>query len=893
MDQIYIGNFSKGLTKNRLPFNIDNDAFPMLYNFYIWRGRAKRKRGTYLLGQLENQIEMSQTPNNWQVQAPILNELTGQAYNLISGFSLGSSASITPGSIEVTGVIDGTTYTDPAGDGVLVATGGTGTGGTINYASGLITIYAGGGQVITGTFSYYPGLPVMGLEDLVKDGTDSNFPLLLSFDTDFAYQFNESASPKYFYSVSYYKGSNNPVEWHGQDYQQFWSTNYQGAFWATNNNPGMLFENISTITVGNPTIITTASAHGLVTGDYVWFNEITGADAGLLNYQTLQITKTGANTFTVAVDTTGKAINNSGIFQTLTATPPGITADGIKWYDGDPTSGTGYPTTTNYGWVNFAPPLTATTTGIVDFPANLYYLVGALMITPFKDRLLFFSPWVQTSTGQPIQLPDTVIWSWNGTPYYTTSGVSPNYTSVLVPTNQTANPTAYYVDETGKGGYLSSGLDQNIVTISDNEDVILVGFTGRQTRFVYTGNDFSPFLFFNINSELGSSCTFSSISLDRGGIAIGSYGVTMTTQQSSQRIDLDIPDEVFSIMNENNGNLRVNSARDFYREWIYFCYPSDSSTWKFPTRTFLYNYREGFWGVLYENFTAHGRYRSTDGYTWATVPFESWNTWTETWNSGVINAEFPVVVGGNPQGYVLVKGQGTGEGNSGTIIALSQSSTGNTQINSINHCVEQGDYLYFTGFIFTSVVDDTISNIVGMVIEIVDANNFIVDINYPTYGSYLGNGKYARLSQPLLQTKQFPIYWQEGRQVRLGTQQYLMDFTSSGQCTVNIYLSMDPTNAWNDPLINVAPNSLLYSQLMYTCPESSNIGLTPANTNLQMPTASSQKQIWHRFNTSLQGDSVQIGITLSDTQMRDLNLATAELSLHGIVLNVSRGPLLA
>ena len=65
-------------------------------------------------------------------------------------------------------------------------------------------------------------------------------------------------------------------------------------------------------------------------------------------------------------------------------------------------------------------------------------------------------------------------------------------------------------------------------------------------------------------------------------------GIILTTQQSSQRIDLVIPDSVFQIQALNNGAQRVNSARDFYREWIYFSYPVNNSSWKFPTQTFLW-----------------------------------------------------------------------------------------------------------------------------------------------------------------------------------------------------------------------------------------------------------------------------------------------------------------
>ena len=120
-----------------------------------------------------------------------------------------------------------------------------------------------------------------------------------------------------------------------------------------------------------------------------------------------------------------------------------------------------------------------------------------------------------------------------------------------------------------------------------------------------------------------------------------------------------------------------------------------------------------------------------------------------------------------------------------------------------------------------------------------------------------------------------------------------MDYTANAQVTVNVYLSQDPDDIWNTPQPLSATSSLVYSQLMYTCPESTNIGLTPANSNLQMPTAQGQYQIWHRFNTSLIGDSVQIGITLSDAQMRNLTYATSEITLQGLHLVVEKGPHLA
>ena len=274
-------------------------------------------------------------------------------------------------------------------------------------------------------------------------------------------------------------------------------------------------------------------------------------------------------------------------------------------------------------------------------------------------------------------MQDTALWSWNGTPFYT----------LPVPFNQTANVLAYYVDQTGLGGYLPAGISNPIITVSNNEDVLLVGFggDGRKTRFVYTGNDLQPFLWYNINSELPSASTFSAVTLDKGAIDIGQYGIAMTDQQSCQRVDLDIPDSVFQIQKLNNGFLRVSSIRNFEFEWIYFTYPLSNSLWKFPTQSFMFNYRDNTWSILYENYTAHGRFRFQNTRTWKTLPFKTWNSWREPWNAGTGSALYVNIIAGNPQGFVLIKDEGTYEANSGNIAAMS-SSGGITQITSVNHC---------------------------------------------------------------------------------------------------------------------------------------------------------------------------------------------------------------
>lgn len=920
-EKIVVGPINKGLINNRTPFVIDNDSFPTLINAYQWRGRVKRKRGTTQLGRLSRYFDSTSAAFNPGTTTQILS--AGGASNLITGFTssgIQTGASIVPGSVTINNVTTAVVYTDPAMDGTLSP------GGTINYATGAFVISPAAADTINANFNYYPDLPVMGLEDLVV--TDNQFPGNLGFDTVYSYRI-KNTFPYTIFNTSFYKNLSTgtysayvqksvwtPTTWNGQDYQQFWTTNYQGALWATNGinvpfditNIGMQYKAITTVTVTSATTTSLVIAtHGLVVGDFVFINEV--ATTTGINFQTgYVITVTDANTVvvkfpsaTIATDGTG------GIAQYLTNRSD-TTKDCLRWYDGDPvTSATPPIFTTGSGWVNFAPPLlsaSTTTFSISDLPPNQYYLVGARLIVPFKDRLLFFGPVVQTSAaGSQRYLQDTVIYSQNGTPFYTasfpynTNVPSPSiipttaFKPILVPTNQTATPSAYWEDVTGYGGFIQAGIDQPITTVINNEDVLLVGFTNKQTRFVYTGNDIVPFLFYITNSELGSSSTFSAVTLDRGAISIGPNGIILSTQIGSQRIDLEIPDQIFQFNLLNNGTQRVTAQRDFINEWIYFSYSPDGAIDYFPGQTLFYNYRDNSWAIFNECYTTYGQFRKQSGQTWDDLTEFTWDEWTDPWDSGEQTVLQPEVIAGNQQGFVMFLSEGTGEDNSEYISNISASSV----VTSPHHNFNVGDYIVITGALGTigAQVNGKIFSVANP-----DVNTFTLNPTIST-GTYLGGGLITRMYVPQIQTKQFPVSWGIGRKTRLGPQQYLLTTTSTGQITLLIFLSQNENNAYNmgpilpDPLsIN---DSLIYSTILYTCPESTNLGLTPANTNLQMLTAPQQAQIWHRMNTGLIGDSIQIGFTLSDAQMRDVdfNNQFVEIELHSFILDVNPSSVLA
>ena len=1035
-EKVIVGPVTKGLRTDILPFNIDNDAFPMLINAYQWRGRLRRKRGTQLLNRLQRFFDSTNISYNSGTTTITLDG-TGTGNLLFNAsWTLQANSALVPTSIRITDTSNANElYTDPLGNGVLV--GSTGGSGTVNYATGSFTITGGAGHVITATFIYYPILPVLGLRDFFNASTQVNaaqFPGTLAFDTTYAYNIVTTALTSGqglfpVYDVSFYKNppagsypgytpktNPTPTTWNGQNYQQFWSTNYQGAFWVTNGvtvpfdptHIGMQFQKPTSATWVNATTIDfVIIGSPLVVGDFVFTNEwvatMTPDDALLFNLLTGFVTavNTMTNTYTVVFPNANipNDTYQSGILQYLTNRSD-VTKDCLRWYDGDPTNGsaTAPVLNGNKGWVNFAPPISKAAFSIADLPEAQYYLVGARMIWQFKDRIIFFAPVVQTSSANSqIYLQDTIIYSQNGTPYYTsTFTADPSLAStvffpVLVPVNQTGAANAYFSDQTGFGGFLTAGVDQEILTLGQNEDALIVGFTRLQTRLIYSGNDIVPFNFFIINSELGSGSTFSGVTLDKGVMTRGSRGYIITSQTESRRFDLDIPDQVFQINLTNNGTERVTAQRDYVNEWIYFTYPSNMVDYVFPNQTLQYNYRDATWAIFNETYTTYGTFRETTGLIWATVGgrFPTWQQWNQPWNAGSSTARVPKVIGGNAQGFVLIRDIGTGEGKSLYI----QNIVG-TLVTSPNHCLNNGDYIVISN------AQGTVGSFVnGHIYSVQSAttNTFILngpaDTLPPNTATYTGEGVIQRMYVPFIQSKQFPISWAMARKTRLGFQQYLFTSTPNGQITLLIYLSQDANDPWNQstivPAQDAINNSLIYSTVLFTSPENyvqncpnqtlglignglallfafqyqlifnltnapfvpgslfisvgtngsfatftdnGNGGFTitgfgvgvgstinyltnvvtlqfsvpPVNqptltnfqyyvNNIQAPTASAQQQIWHRMNTSLLGDTVQVGFTMSDAQMRDQTFPNqfAEIELHGMVIDVQPSSLLA
>lgn len=929
---LIISNFKTGFETDREPFLINNDAFPVLSNAYIWRGRILKKRGTALLGRLQVNVPATAignypvainifaffsiagiTPN--QAIAPGSLVLTaagpillgdsnrdgqilvtsggGWAQNVTAVFpipagfttlTIGAHSFLPGDKVFISGIqgtptanssilrgyfivnainatqiqisVDSSSFTYTSGGFVQLDAG------TINYLTSALVVNLAVVSAATLAFSYYLNVPVMGLEDFYPGINPAiNFPTLVAFDTKLSYQFDQIL--RRFYDVNFYKQTGAPFFWHGQDYQQFWSTNYQGAMFVTNGNPGFHFRAITNVTfVGNDVTITTAGNHGLTANDFVFFNEIQGILG--LNGQSGQVSNVpppAGNVFHFIANPAPTGVYSSGgIFQYLTQSTNG---DGIKWYDGDPTNNL------SQGWVNFAPPLS----GPYDVQFNPFYLTGARIVIPFKNRLLAFGVTLQRSTGPAVFIGNQFVYCQAiGTAYY----------AQPVPVNQVSDPTSWFQNVAGKGGFLNAPYPQNVITVTENRDVLLTGYENKQLKVISTGDDSFPFIYQTINSELGSQSTFSGIPLDIGALYVGEYGIAMVTQESCQRIDLQIPDSIFEFTPLAHGDQRVTSIRDFRNEFVYFTYcPSNESGTDispqkiFPNRSLVYNYRENVWSTFEENYTHYGTFRYTTNLTWGTLnqQFKTWADWNVPWNFGSSGQRYPFIIGGNQQGFVMIKGtQTTSEDFSQYVSGIS----GNI-ITSPGHCLSEDDFIEFKGI----TGDPTMVALNGKiekVVNILSQDSFMIAPDTTT-GTYTGGGTYIRLSNIFLQTKQFPLFWEGGRKTRIGVQRFLLDTTDKGQITVNLYTSQDSADAVNDPTLS---GYLVFS----------NIVLSSAENNPLNQSQSEQSQIWHRLSNSFIGDTVQIGFTLSDTQMQTDGVNNANITIHAIAFDLHKGPIL-
>lgn len=207
-DRFLIAPPDKGLQTNVRPWLIPEQAFAQLNNAYVFRGRVRKRFGSYFTGSGEgDQAQLSSRARvNLQGGAGIgITDGAGNAAGTVPGlkFSIGQMFSI---GTEI--------YTVWQANGALLTTG-SGTG-TYNTATGAYTF---AGAPANQQIYFYPADPIMGFVNYETSSGVNSEPTF-AFDTQFAYFFNTGTNA--WQRLGF-------ASWTGTDSQFFWGATWRGT----------------------------------------------------------------------------------------------------------------------------------------------------------------------------------------------------------------------------------------------------------------------------------------------------------------------------------------------------------------------------------------------------------------------------------------------------------------------------------------------------------------------------------------------------------------------------------------------------------------------------------------------------------------------------------------
>lgn len=479
---------------------------------------------------------------------------------------------------------------------------------------------------------------------------------------------------------------------------------------------------------------------------------------------------------------------------------------------------------------------------------------GCRCIVTFKDRLLLLNTYESVGGAAAVNYPNRIRWCQSG---------SPLDTDAWYQSPQTA----------GKGGWENLSTNEAIISAKVLRDRLII-FCERSTwELVWTRNSVEPFAPQQINSEFGVESTFSTIVFDKKLLGIGNVGINACNGANVERIDSKIPDEVFKIHNGSDGVERVHGIRDYDKEMVYWTLPDMDVDPTFPTRVLVYNYKNSTWAINDDSITTLGYLQNTNDMTWANVTW-TWAEWNDPWNAGEDQSEYPKIIGGNQQGYTFyIEPELPRNSAALQITLMSVGALDVVTVTCTNHNLRVGAYVLIEDAIGVTEVNNKIFQITSLPAGD-KVNTFTIVIPGIT-GAYLGGGTIARVSEIDIKTKDYNFYQKEGLNLIVTKASFFVDRTASGQITVDFLISSSPESMI---AAGEASGAIIGTNILETSPYPS---IGPAEPVVVPPSQeAAQNKFWHALYPQAEGESVKLHFYLSDTQLRDLDIATSKFVLN-------------
>jgi hypothetical protein len=512
------------------------------------------------------------------------------------------------------------------------------------------------------------------------------------------------------------------------------------------------------------------------------------------------------------------------------------------------------------------------------------YVKTARIIVAFKDRLLLLNTVENDNSGGAgvnTAYVNRCRFSFNGSPFARNAWYEPNQSDSSGGVVNNNNIAA-------GAGYIDAATEEQIISAEFIKDRLIVFFERSTWELAYTGSEILPFVWQKLNTELGSMSTFSSVPFDKDIITVGQTGVHACNGSNVVRIDDIIPDEIFKFSAQNNNTVRTFGIRDYDAECVYFAFVSNlgEPTQNFPNQVLLFNYKNRAWAVNDDCFTAFGYFEQISGTTWASSSPITWAEANYTWDSGLVSPNQRKIIGGTPEGFMLILMPQNVSRNapSMSITNLSIAATGIITVTAIDHNLsasptqfpDDADYVLFENVVGNADLMNYINGTIFPVARVIDADTFTVNtFGGLTSGTYAGGGTLARVSNVQIQTKEFNPYNGQDFNVTIQRVEFAVQKTDAGAITVDYYPSSSARSMREaaDQTDTIMGTSVLE---------------TSAYDPLIYPFELTQSLLWHPVYLQSSGTTIQLGLYFNPDQMINPNVSLSDFELQGMLLVTQR-----
>ena len=846
LQPILIGGYpGGGLTTDKKPFLLQDEAYSLLMNAYVWRNRTRRRLGSVTLGRLQRNftnIDFFTTgAANWT-----FNLLTRSGY--VTAATNGNPGAITTAYPHGLSTGDEVVLSNVAG-----ATGYNGKVFTITVTSTTSfttgTNAAGYGAYTGG--GYFISNLAWGTLDPYAQVVPGSFSITFS-----ATAYTDNGQGSIVDSMSNVVGTINYIT----GSVTLTNTGLGGAsttitfyYYPAFQSMAICKQDIATIGIDNTIFFDTTYAYQYVAGTFqelapgtIWTgpNNTNGTNTYFFYYANYQ----GVDAYLKYFFATNFYINTgSGVY------------DPIRYYY-------------NSTWTALTPLVTSS-----------IYMFQALILVPYYGRLVALNTYEGTAANAAQNFYARCRFSQRGTAVGTDS---------------------WRQDIFGLGGYVDAPTNETIVGAAFYRNTLIVFFEYSTWQLRYIGEYGIPFIFERISSDFGAVSTFSPIIFDQGVMAIGDRGIIQAGAQGVKRLDEQIPETIFSFEIENNAPDFVHGIRDFEKEVVYWNYidatgisqSSDDDLQNFPNSVLLYNYRNNTWATFRDTITCFGTGQFNLGITWDSDTTE----WDEDipWDDSDQQAYSDYILAGNQHGFIQIYENQEVEtpttcpiiyGPTLFIYAVDFSEyPGPVQLTVPNHNLFDGELIFIMDLIWSGT-DPGMNNMIYQ-ITVIDVNTISLSTwngsNYQSFAvdsdaTYLGGGVICLLPVMNMQSKDFNPFQEQGKQFKLSfiDMQIDSDVTIPSIPAVTVQLFVNAA-------LNEQANTFSYSnqELLYSSQNCSFI--TNVYTGTNTPTNPSNPCTVispnHGLNT---GTLIYIANILGTTQLNGLNYTITVVNANAFTLN--------